>query len=259
MSTRARIAFIVREEGYRLEYSKHWDGYPWAVLGSLPAGTFTIEDLIKRWGLTEELEGFTEYYYEFDFRNMTLKIWGADMSEIPWKQGELIFDGTIEEAYRKYYLDAPEPQMPNRAVVMTHLSNPTFAEFDKQKLSLRSQDILLDTQAAHIYGVSVTEVRRAASRNKERFPADSAFRLTRDEIKSLPDELRNDLHFEKNHYLPYAFTETGFSMLATLLPSEIAVKANHDIISAVSATNSIQSLMQKFFETMKDSDPKKPF
>ena len=259
MSTKARIAFIVREEGYRLEYSKHWDGYPYAVLGSLPSGTFTIEDLIKRWGLTEELEGFTEYYYEFDFRNLTMKIWGADMSEIPWKQGGLMFDGTIEEAYKKYYLDAHEPQMPNRAVVMTYLSNPTFAEFDKQKLSLRSQYILLDTQVANIYGVTVTEVRRVASRNKERFPDDFAFRIAKDEIRSLPDELRNDLHFEKNHYLPYAFTGTGFSMLATLLPSETAAKANLDMISAVSATNSIQSLMHKFFETMKDYDPNKPF
>lgn len=125
--------------------------------------------------------------------------------------------------------------------------------------ALRSQDILLDTQAASIYGVTVTEVRRAASRNKERFPADFAFRLTRDEIRSLPDELRKDLHFEKNPYLPYAFTETGFSMLAMLLSSETAAKANLDMISAVSATNSIQSLMQKFFETMKDSDPKKQF
>ena len=259
MSTRARIAFIVREEGYRFEYCKHWDGYPYAVLGSLPAGTFTIEDLIKRWGLTEGLEGFTEYYYEFDFRNMTMKIWKADMSEIPWKQGELMFEGTIEEAYKKYYLDAPEPQMPNQAVVMTHLSNPTFAEFDKQKLSLRSQDVLLDTQVANIYGVTVTEVRRVTSRNKERFPTDFAFRLTKDEIRLLPEELRNDLHFEKNRYLPYAFTELGFSMLAMLLPSETATKATLDMISAVSATNSIQSLMQKFFETMKDSDPKKQF
>ena len=259
MSTRARIAFVVREEGYRLEYSKHWDGYPYAVLGRLPAGTFTIEDLIKRWGLTEELEGFAEYYYEFDFRNMSIRIWEADMSEIPWKQGELMFDGTIEEAYKKYYLDAPEPQMPDRAVVMTHLSNPTFAEFDKQKLSLRSQDILLDTQAAGIYGVTVTEVRRAASRNKERFPSDFVFRITKDEIKSLPNELRNDLRFEKNHYLPYAFTETGFSMLATLLHSDTAAKATLDMICAVSATNSIQSLMQKFFETMKNIDPKEQF
>lgn len=56
MSKRARITFIVREEGYRLEYSKHWDGYPYAVLGSLPSGTFSIEDLIKRLGLTEEQE-----------------------------------------------------------------------------------------------------------------------------------------------------------------------------------------------------------
>lgn len=259
MSTRARIAFVVREEGYRFEYSKHWDGYPYGVLGSLPSGTFTIEDLIRRWGLTEELEGFSEYYYEFDFRNMTMKIWGADMSEIPWKQGELMFEGTIEEAYRKYYLEAPKPQMPNQAVVMTHLSNPTFAEFDKQKFSLRSLDVLLDTQVANIYGVSVTEVRRVASRNKERFPSDFAFRLTKDELKSLSDELREVLHFEKNRYLPYAFTELGFSMLATLLPSDIAAKANLDMISAVSATNSIQSLMQKFLETMKEYDPKKPF
>lgn len=259
MSTRARIAFIVREEGYRFEYSKHWDGYPRGILGSLPSRTFTIEDLINRWGLTETLEGFTEYYYEFDFRNMTIKIWGADMSEIPCKQGELMFDGTIEEAYKKYYLEAPEPQLPNQAVVMTHFSNPTFSEFDKQKFSLRSQDVLLDTQVAYIYKVSVTEVMRVTSRNKERFPSDFAFRLTKDEIKSLPDELREGLHFEKNRYLPYAFTELGFSMLATLLPSEIAAKANLDMISAVSATNSIQSLMQKFFETMKDYDPKKPY
>ena len=243
MSTRARIAFIVREEGYRLEYSKHWDGYPRAVFGSLPAGTFTIEDLIKQWGLTETMEGFVEYYYEFDFRKMTLKIWDADMSEIPWKQGKLMFDGTIEEGYKKCYLDAPTPQLPNQAAAMTHLLNPTFAEFDKQKLSIRSQNVLLDTQVANIYGVTVTVVRYVASRNKKRFPSDFAFSLTKDEMKSLPNALREGLHFEKNRYLPYAFTEVGFSMLATLLPSENAAKANLDMISAVSATNSIQALM----------------
>lgn len=250
MSTVARIAFILREEGYRFEFSKKSDGYPYAVLGSLPAGTFTVEDLIKQWGLTKEMYGCTEYYYDFNFHDMTMKIWEADMSEIPWKQGELMFDGTIEEAYKKYFLDAPEPQIPNQAVIMTHLSNPTFAEFDRQKIIIRTQDVLLDTQAAMIYDVSVTEVRRVASLNKELFSADFAFRLSRDEIQSLPEELREGLHFEKNRYMPYAFTEQGFSMLSMHLHSETAIKANLDMIRAITATNTIQELMQKFFETL---------
>lgn len=250
MSTVARIAFITREKGYRLEFSKTSDGYPYAVLGNLRPGKFTIQDLITQWKLTDEMYACTDYFYDFDLRNMTMRIWEANMSEIPWKQGELIFDGTVEEAYKKYYLDAPRPQMPNQAIVMTHLANPTFSEFDKQKITVRSQDVLLDTQVANIYDVSVTEVRRVTSQNKERFSAGFAFRLSRDEIKSLPEDLRDGLHFEKNRYLPYVFTEQGFSMLSMHLHSEIAINANLDMVRAITATNTIQELMQKILHKL---------
>lgn len=250
MSTVARIAFITRENGYRLEFSKTSDGCPYAVLGNLRPGKFTIQDLITQWKLTEKMYACTDYFYDFDLRNMTMKIWEADMSEIPWKQGELIFDGTVEEAYKKYYLDAPKPQMPNQAIVMTHLANPTFSEFDKQKITVRSQDVLLDTQVANIYGVSVTEVRRVTSQNKERFSTGFAFRLSRDEIKSLPEDLRAGLNLEKNRYLPYVFTEQGFSMLSMHLHSEIAINANLDMVRAITATNTIQELMQKILHKL---------
>ena len=50
---------------------------------------------------------------------------------------------------------------------------------------LRGQKIILDRDLADLYGVETSALNRAVTRNKDRFPSDFTFRLTRQELTSL--------------------------------------------------------------------------
>jgi len=52
-------------------------------------------------------------------------------------------------------------------------------------LRVRSQNVMLDSDLATLYGVGVKVLNQAVRRNKERFPADFMFPLTREEARSL--------------------------------------------------------------------------
>ena len=51
-------------------------------------------------------------------------------------------------------------------------------------LHCRGQKIILDTDLAHIYGVTTKVLNQAVQRNKERFPSDFLFRLKEQEAES---------------------------------------------------------------------------
>ena len=50
---------------------------------------------------------------------------------------------------------------------------------------IRNQKVILDSDLAALYGVSVKRLNEAVKRNIERFPSDFMFQLTKDEIKNL--------------------------------------------------------------------------
>jgi hypothetical protein len=52
-------------------------------------------------------------------------------------------------------------------------------------LTIRDQRVLLDADLARLYGVQTRELNQAVKRNLDRFPAEFAFPLTRDEILSI--------------------------------------------------------------------------
>jgi hypothetical protein len=52
-------------------------------------------------------------------------------------------------------------------------------------LVLRGRRVILDSDLATLYGVTVAAFNQAVKRNAERFPADFAFQLTREEYDSL--------------------------------------------------------------------------
>lgn len=88
-------------------------------------------------------------------------------------------------------------------------------------LLLRSQKVLLDSELAALYGVPTKALNQAVKRNSERFPEDFLFRLTPPETEAL-----NRSHFvtsSQKHrdprFPPYAFTEHGAIMAATILNS----------------------------------------
>ncbi len=83
-------------------------------------------------------------------------------------------------------------------------------------LRVRTQNVMLDSDLATLYGVEVKALNQAARRNKERFPADFMFQLTWEEARSLRSQTVT-LDFSRGRhckYLPKAFTEQGASCAA---------------------------------------------
>lgn len=100
-------------------------------------------------------------------------------------------------------------------------------------VTLRGQKIILDTQLAKLYGVPVKRLNQQVSRNRRRFPVGFIFQLTAKESESL--RLQNATSNSKRggrRYLPYAFTEHGAIMAATVLNSRRAVKMSVFVVRA---------------------------
>jgi hypothetical protein len=98
---------------------------------------------------------------------------------------------------------------------------------------VRGQKILLDSDLAILYGVEVRALNQAVKRQEQRFPADFVFRLTAKENAVL----RSQNVISKNssggrRYLPYAFTEHGAIMAASVLNSPRAVEMSIFVVRA---------------------------
>jgi GAF domain-containing protein len=128
-------------------------------------------------------------------------------------------------------------------------------------LLVRGHKVLLDSELARLYGVETKALVRATKRNRERFPADFMFQLTREEWAALKCRIGAlDLRCQigtssqergtraTNHsravvtpesashggrrHAPYAFTEQGVAMLSSVLRSPRAVQVNIEIMRA---------------------------
>ena len=99
-------------------------------------------------------------------------------------------------------------------------------------LLIRGQKVILDSDLAALYGVATKRLNEQIKRNKERFPPDFMFQLTKaekDEVVAICDHLKK-LKFSP--VLPYAFTEHGAIMAASVLNSERAVQASIYVVRA---------------------------
>src|SRR5580700_1677365 len=100
-------------------------------------------------------------------------------------------------------------------------------------LLLRHQRVILDTDIADLYGVPVKVLNQQVKRNRERFPADFVFQLTSKEDAVLRSQFVTSKQGRGGRrYAPYAFTEHGAIMAATVLNSERAVEMSVFVVRA---------------------------
>jgi ORF6N domain len=100
-------------------------------------------------------------------------------------------------------------------------------------VKLREQHVMIDTDLATLYGVTVKALNQAVLRNRERFPSDFMFRLTASEAKSLRSQIVTAKRGRGGRRTaPYAFTEQGVAMLSSVLRSPRAVRVNIGIMRA---------------------------
>ena len=96
---------------------------------------------------------------------------------------------------------------------------------------IRGQKVMLDFDLARLYSVSTGALNQAVKRNIERFPADFMFRLTGEEVQNMMSQFVISSK-RKTSAPPFAFTEQGVAMLASVLKSPIAVAASISIMRA---------------------------
>ena len=99
-------------------------------------------------------------------------------------------------------------------------------------LLVRGQKVMLDSDLAELYGVPTKRLNEQVKRNADRFPEDFMFRLNSEEKKEVVancDHLRS-LRFSPG--APYAFTEHGALMLASVLNSRRAVDVSVFVVRA---------------------------
>jgi len=105
-----------------------------------------------------------------------------------------------------------------------------LAPIQNRIYTIRGKRVMLDTDLAYLYEVEAKRLNEAVKRNIRRFPDDFMFQLTKDEFSELVAKCD---HLQKQKYrptLPYAFTEQGVAMLATVINSQKAIDVNIQIM-----------------------------
>ena len=97
--------------------------------------------------------------------------------------------------------------------------------------NIRGQQVMLDYDLADIYGYEVKRLNEQVKRNITRFPEDFMFQLTTEEDEILKSQIATSSWGGKRK-LPYAFTEQGIYMLATVLRGELAEQQSIFIMRA---------------------------
>ena len=92
---------------------------------------------------------------------------------------------------------------------------------------IRGQKVMLDYNLAELYQVETRTLNQAVKRNIERFPEDFMFQLSKYEWSHMSSQIvTTSIRKRPKSALPFAFTEHGVIMLASLLRSKIAISTS---------------------------------
>lgn len=115
--------------------------------------------------------------------------------------------------------------------------------------TVRGQHVMLDSDIARLYNMETKRINEQVKRNPIKFPERYVFQLTAEEVELLRSQnatlneptrslrsqnatLNKSGRGQHTKYLPYAFTEQGASMLATVIKGEAAAHITVRIMDA---------------------------
>jgi len=97
---------------------------------------------------------------------------------------------------------------------------------------IRRHRVMLDEDLAALYGVETKVLVQAVKRHIDRFPSDFMFQLSKGEFASLRSQIVTSNGRGGRRYPPYAFTEHGTIMLASVLNSARAIEISVYVVRA---------------------------
>ena len=108
-------------------------------------------------------------------------------------------------------------------------------QLEQQIFVFRGRRVMLDADLARLYGVIPKRLNQQVKRNRARFPADFMFQLSVEEARALLASRSQNATLKRGRnvkYAPYAFTEHGAVMLASVLNSPAAIEASLHVVRA---------------------------
>lgn len=84
-----------------------------------------------------------------------------------------------------------------------------YEAIGQRLLVIRGLKVMLDADLAALYGVEIKALKRAVTRNQDRFPKDFMFQVSPQEYQALRRQFGTLKRGQHAKYLPYAFTEQG--------------------------------------------------
>jgi len=140
---------------------------------------------------------------------------------------------------------------------MDNLKNDLATETVVSRIYIvRNQRVMLDSDLAELYGVPTRVFNQAVKRNIDRFPADFMFQLTDTEHDSLRSRIVTSNQRGGCRYLPYAFTEHGAIMAATILNSQRAIEMSVFIVRAFIQLRDLLSSHKQLSSSLDDLERK---
>src|SRR5437016_7875130 len=128
-----------------------------------------------------------------------------------------------------------------QALDLTMASTRKISSIESAIYLLRGQRVMLDSDLAAIYKVSTRQLNQQLKRNRSRFPDDFVFQLSTEEFRNLKSQIATSSLMSQfvtssghggRRKLPWAFTEHGALMRASVLNSEVAVQASVRVVRA---------------------------
>jgi len=103
---------------------------------------------------------------------------------------------------------------------------------EKIIIQIKGQKVIIDADLARIYGVTTKRLNQAVKRNINRFPADFLFQLTDREKNEVVTNCDHLSILKYSPHLPFAFTEHGAIMAASVLNSDRAIQVSVYVVRA---------------------------
>jgi len=113
-----------------------------------------------------------------------------------------------------------------------HTSIVLIGKIEQSILLIRRQKVIIDADLANFYGVETRIINQQVKRNPHKFPEDFIFQLTDKEKNEVITKCDNLSKLKYTNVLPYAFTEHGAIMAASVLNSPRAVEMSVFIVRA---------------------------
>lgn len=126
-----------------------------------------------------------------------------------------------------------------------------FNPIEEKILTIRNQNVILDSDVAVLYGVETRDINKSVKNNPEKFPEGYIFELDNNEFTNLRWKI-STANLTKTRVFPKAFTEKGLYMLATILKSPQATQTTIDIVETFAKIRELSRTVAELSEEVEE-------